>query len=71
MKKTVFKIYVNDGCPWGNDKGYKTLKDAKKDLKDIIQDDKEYGCMGMTYFIVRETETDDAIYCDTVCTIEI
>lgn len=57
-----YKIEVNDGCNWGKDEGYKTLKEAKKELKEIIKEDKEFGCIGMTYTIIEEVETENKTY---------
>lgn len=57
-----YKIEVNDGCNWGKDEGYTTLKEAKKELKEIIEEDKEYGCIGMTYTIIEEVEIESTIY---------
>lgn len=74
MRKVYYTINVNDGCPWGRDEGYATLKEAKKELKEIIASDircaQEDGCyngeLGMTYYITRNEETDNTIYMDDV-----
>ena len=66
---TRYKIEVNDGCSWGKDEGYKTLKEAKKELKEIIKEDKEYGCAGMTYTIIKEVETENEICYEEVYTV--
>ena len=70
MKKTRYMIEVNDGCPWGDDAGYKTLKEAKKNLREIMQEDSDLGCAGMKYIIVKETETDETVYSEEVYSVE-
>jgi hypothetical protein len=77
MRKVYYTIEVNDGCPWGADEGYATIKAAKKDLKEIIEEDirmcKEDGAwngeLGMTYTIVKNVETDTTICQEDVYTI--
>ena len=69
MQRTYYYIEVNDGVKWSTD--LKTLKQAKKELKDIILDDKqELGCGVGTYRIVKCVETDTVISESIICEVE-
>lgn len=69
MKRTYYYIEVNDGVQWSNE--LTTLKQAKKELKDIIEDDKqELGCGVGTYRIVKCVETDTTYNESIICEVE-
>ena len=57
-----YLVQTNDGCQWGRDEGWPTLKQAKKELKELVEEDKRIakedgheGPLGMAYMIVKET----------------
>ena len=78
MYKVRYLVQVNDGCQWGKDEGWPTLKEAKKEMNQLIKDDKrilkEDGCdgpLGITYRIVKETETDKVVYTEDILEKEV
>lgn len=65
---TYYYIEVNDGVKWSND--LKTLKEARKELKDIIKEDiAELGCGVGTYRIIKCVETETTISEDIICEV--
>ena len=68
--RTYYYIEVNDGVQWSKD--LKTLKQAKKELNEIIQEDKlEFGCGVGTYRIVKCVETDKTVSESIIKEVEV
>lgn len=67
MKKIYYKIFSNDGCSQSGE--IKTLKEAKTELKNMIQfDEEELGVHEgeIDYYIEKYTEVDGFIDCEEV-----
>ena len=63
MPKIYYVVEANDGAPQSRELA--TLKEARKELKELLAEDKKNGIDGLfDYYIAKYTETDDTIYCE-------
>ena len=67
MRVTTYQVMSNDGCPQSIE--FKTLKEARQEMRRIIKEDKEeFGLeAGMIdYYIEKKVETEDTIYYEVI-----
>lgn len=67
MKRVYYVVEANDGCQV-SDK-LDTLKEARKQLKEIIEEDKDEFDINegdIDYYIMKYTETDDVLYWEEI-----
>ena len=67
MTRVYYTVLANDGCP--QSKELPTLREARRELKSIIEEDKKEFDINpgeIDYYIEKCIETDDTIYSEIV-----